>query len=191
MSAGRAGGGWGGGGGGATPAARAAAMLRGARRMEIASRRTVDGLVAGSHRSAFRGRGVEFADLREYRPGDDDVRAIDWNVTARLGSPYVREFAEDRETRVYIVLDVSGSLSFGSGAAPKAAKAAEVAASLLVAAVRSNDAAGGVSTAAVPARTKSGIGGFAQHLSHAASADASVLSDRWLLRGAAGVSPVP
>ena len=125
-----------------SPAARAAAMLRGARRLEISSRGTVDGLVAGSHRSAFRGRGVEFADLREYRPGDDDVRAIDWNVTARLGSPYVREFAEDRETRVHIVLDVSGSLSFGSGAAPKAAKAAEVAASLLVAAVRANDAAG-------------------------------------------------
>lgn len=117
-------------------------MLRGAWRAEISPRGTVDGIVAGAHRSAFRGRGVEFADLREYRPGDDDVRAIDWNVTARLGSPHVREFAEDRETRVYIVLDVSGSCSFGSGEEPKAARAAEVAAAVLAAAVRSNDAAG-------------------------------------------------
>ena len=132
----------GGAGAAATHAARAAAMLRAAERAEISPRRPVDGAVAGAHRSAFRGRGVEFADLREYRPGDDDVRAIDWNVTARLGSPHVREFAEDRETRVYIVLDVSGSFSFGSGRAPKAARAAEVAAAILAAAVRSNDAAG-------------------------------------------------
>lgn len=146
MSGGSGGSGGPGAGGGAAAnaaasAANAAALLRAAERMELHPRRPVDGLVAGAHRSAFRGRGVEFADLREYRPGDDDVRAIDWNVTARLGSPHVREFAEDRETRVYVVLDVSGSCSFGSGAEPKAARAAEAAAAVLAATVRSNDAA--------------------------------------------------
>lgn len=125
----------------ASHAAAAAGLLRGARRIEIRSRIAADGLVAGAHRSAFRGRGVEFADLREYRPGDDDVRAIDWKVTARFGRPHIREFAEDRDARVYIILDVSGSASFGSGDAPKAAAAAEAAASILSAAVSANDAA--------------------------------------------------
>ena len=136
------------GGGGIVPAAAAAshaagaaAMLRRAARLALSPEIAADGLVAGAHRSAFRGRGVEFADLREYRPGDDDVRAIDWKVTARFGRPHVREFAEDREACVYIVLDVSGSASFGSGAAPKSARAAEVAAAVLAAAVSSNDSA--------------------------------------------------
>lgn len=131
----------GGRGGAGSPAARAADMLRYAVRADASPRGPAYGPVAGAHRSAFRGRGVEFADLREYRPGDDDVRAIDWNVTARLGSPHVREFAEDRETRVYIVLDVSGSLSFGSGAQPKAARAAWAVAGILAAALSANDAA--------------------------------------------------
>ena len=128
-------------GAGAESRAAAALLLGRARRLDLAMG-TVDGRTTGIHRSPFHGRGVEFADLREYQAGDDDVRAIDWKVTARFGSPYVREFAEDRDTQVHLVIDVSGSSSFGSGAAPKAAKAAEVAAAVLSAAVEANDSAG-------------------------------------------------
>lgn len=94
------------------------------RRLEWTVLRRLDGLLHGDYRSLFRGEGVDLADLREYRYADD-VRHIDWNVTARLQVPYVREYHEDRELAAWFVLDLSGSVDFGSGAAKKLAIATE------------------------------------------------------------------
>ncbi|ODV41647.1 ATPase [Cupriavidus sp. UYMMa02A] len=84
------------------------------RRLEWTVVRRLDGLLQGDYRTLFRGFGLDLADLREYRPGDD-VRHIDWNVTARLQTPHVREFQEDRDLSAWFVLDLSGSVEFGSG----------------------------------------------------------------------------
>ncbi len=84
------------------------------RRLEWTVMRRLDGVLQGDYRTLFRGFGLDLADLREYHPGDD-VRHIDWNVTARLQTPHVREFQEDREVSVWFVLDLSGSIDFGSG----------------------------------------------------------------------------
>ncbi|MDD1719879.1 MAG: DUF58 domain-containing protein, partial [Methanoregulaceae archaeon] len=105
----------------------------------IAVRRT-DGLLSGAHRSQFRGSGVDFTDLREYHPGDE-IRAIDWNVTARQNCPFVREFTEDRDRTFYFVLDLSASGEFGSETSIRK-RALEVTASLLFAAYRANDRIG-------------------------------------------------
>ncbi|WER48732.1 DUF58 domain-containing protein [Cupriavidus sp. WKF15] len=88
------------------------------RRLEWTVVRRLDGLLQGDYRTLFRGFGLDLADLREYRPGDD-VRHIDWNVTARLQTPHVREFQEDRDLSAWFVLDLSGSVEFGSGAVRK------------------------------------------------------------------------
>ncbi|QEZ44764.1 DUF58 domain-containing protein [Cupriavidus oxalaticus] len=88
------------------------------RRLEWTVARRLDGLLQGDYRTLFRGFGLDLADLREYRPGDD-VRHIDWNVTARLQTPHVREFQEDRDVSAWFVLDLSGSVEFGSGAVRK------------------------------------------------------------------------
>lgn len=88
------------------------------RRLEWTVVRRLDGLLQGDYRTLFRGFGLDFADLREYHPGDD-VRHIDWNVTARLQTPYVREFQEDREIAAWFLLDLSGSIDFGSGVVRK------------------------------------------------------------------------
>ncbi|WP_083228846.1 DUF58 domain-containing protein [Bordetella sp. H567] len=90
---------------------RAEALMR---RLEWTVIRHLDGLLQGDYRTLFRGFGIDFADLREYKPGDD-VRYIDWNVTARMQTPYVREFQEDREVAAWFLLDLSGSVDFGSG----------------------------------------------------------------------------
>lgn len=111
------------------------------RRLEITTRHLVRDLVAGEFSSAFRGRGVEFAEVREYQPGDD-VRTIDWNVTARLGSAYVKRYHEERELTVLFVVDLSGSMGFGSRVRTKGGLAVEVAAVLALAAARSNDRVG-------------------------------------------------
>lgn len=84
------------------------------RRLEWTVVRRLDGMLQGDYRTLFRGFGLDLADLREYHPGDD-VRHIDWNVTARLQTPHVREFQEDREVAVWFLLDLSGSIDFGSG----------------------------------------------------------------------------
>ena len=115
-------------------------MIGHVRDLEISTRKLVDGMVSGAYESVFRGRGIEFDEIREYRYGDD-VRAIDWNVTARLDRPYVKEYVEERDLQVYVVVDISGSGSFGS-ITPKRARINEVVASLLFAAQRSNDRAG-------------------------------------------------
>jgi uncharacterized protein (DUF58 family) len=116
-------------------------VAREVRRLEITTRHLVRDIVAGEYSSAFRGRGVEFAEVREYQPGDD-VRTIDWNVTARLGSAYVKRYLEERELGVLFVVDRSASAAFGSRVRTKADLAAEVCAVLAFAAARNNDRVG-------------------------------------------------
>lgn len=111
------------------------------RKLEIRTGRMVSELFAGRYQSVFKGLGVEFSEVREYCPGDD-VRSIDWNVTARTGHPFVKRFVEERELTVLIACDLSGSLGFGSRARLKRALAAEVAALLALAALRNNDKVG-------------------------------------------------
>lgn len=116
-------------------------LMRKVRRIEIATNRLVDQGVAGDYHSVFRGRGMEFAEVRPYQPGDD-VRSIDWNVTARMGAPYVKQYVEERDLTVFLAIDVSGSLSFGSKAILKREMAAEISALLAFAAVRNQDRVG-------------------------------------------------
>ncbi|MFL5516871.1 MAG: DUF58 domain-containing protein [Gemmatimonadales bacterium] len=111
------------------------------RRLEITTRHLVRDIMAGEYSSAFRGRGVEFAEVREYQPGDD-IRTIDWNVTARLGSAYVKRFLEERELTILFLADVSASGGFGSRRRTKGELAVEVAAVLALAAARNNDRVG-------------------------------------------------
>lgn len=120
-------------------------ILRQVRRIELRTERLVSSLAAGRYRSAFRGQGMEFDEVREYAAGDD-VRAIDWNVTARAGRPYVKVFREERELTVLLLVDVSGSMRFGAipGVSPRAklALAAEAAAVVGVTALRNGDRLG-------------------------------------------------
>ncbi len=116
-------------------------LLRKIRRIEIRSRRLVNSLFLGEYHAVFRGRGMEFSEVREYQPGDD-VRTIDWNVTARMGAPYVKKFVEERELTVMLVVDVSASAAFGSAGQSKREVAAEVGGLLALAAVRNNDRVG-------------------------------------------------
>jgi len=88
-------------------------LIRRIKKIDITTRSRVQGLQAGLHHSIFKGQGVEFAELREYTPGDD-VRSIDWKVTARLNHPFIKQFTEERDQTFYFVLDVSGSIDFGS-----------------------------------------------------------------------------
>jgi uncharacterized protein (DUF58 family) len=111
------------------------------RRLEITTRHLVRDIMAGEYSSAFRGRGVEFAEVREYQPGDD-IRTIDWNVTARLGSAYVKRFLEERELTILFLADVSASGRFGTRRRTKGELAIEVAAVLALAAARNNDRVG-------------------------------------------------
>jgi len=113
------------------------------RRIEITTRHLVRDIVAGEYSSAFRGRGVEFSEVREYQPGDD-VRSIDWNVTARLGSAYVKRYLEERELTVLFVIDASASALFGSRVRTKHELGIEVSAVLALAAARNNDRVGAV-----------------------------------------------
>jgi len=116
-------------------------VLRRVRRLEIRTRRLVDESLAGSYHSVFKGRGVEFAEVREYEPGDD-VRTIDWNVSAKMGHPFVKKFTEERELTVMLVVDASASGRFGSAPSTKLETAAEVAALLAFSAIRNNDRVG-------------------------------------------------
>jgi uncharacterized protein (DUF58 family) len=111
------------------------------RRLRILSSRLVTGIFAGEYRSAFRGRGIEFEEVREYQPGDD-IRNIDWNVTARAGRPFVKQYVEEREMTVMILLDLSPSLACPTPRGTKSRVAAEIAALLAYAATRSNDRVG-------------------------------------------------
>src|SRR5262245_30090502 len=113
-------------------------VLREVRRLELRTRGLVDTLFVGNYPSVFRGRGLEFSHVRGYQVGDD-VRAIDWKVTARRGTPYVRQFVEERDLNVVLVVDVSGSGRFGPGERSPAEVATEIAAALAFAAARNND----------------------------------------------------
>src|SRR5262245_60829745 len=107
--------------------------LKAVRRIEIRTNRLVSEGMGGEYQSVFKGRGMEFAEVREYVPGDD-VRTIDWNVTARTGSPFVKRFVEERELTLMLLVDVSGSGLFGSAEKTKTELAAEVSAVLAFAA---------------------------------------------------------
>jgi uncharacterized protein (DUF58 family) len=109
--------------------------------IQIRTQRLVNDAFAGEYESAFKGRGMEFEEVRDYQPGDD-IRHIDWNVTARMGSPYVKLHREERELTVMLLVDVSSSGAFGTGAKQKNEVAAEVAALLAYTAIRSNDRVG-------------------------------------------------
>jgi uncharacterized protein (DUF58 family) len=116
-------------------------VIRQVRRLQLRSRRAVDALLGGEYHSAFKGAGLTFADVRAYQPGDD-VRAIDWNVTARMGQPFLKRFVEERELTVLFVVDASASLAFGSRRQPKREVVAELAALLAFAALHNNDRVG-------------------------------------------------
>src|SRR5947207_12108844 len=116
-------------------------LLKKVRRLEIRSRHLVEDLFAGRSGSVFKGRGVEFEEVRPYVVGDE-VRDIDWNVTARLGAPYVKRFVEERELTVLLVVDVSRSMRFGTAGIEKRELAAELCAVLGFAALRNNDRVG-------------------------------------------------
>jgi len=121
----------------------APALLEQARRIELATRDLVRDLVAGDFASIFRGRGVEFTEVREYLPGDD-VRTIDWNVTARLGTPYVKRFIEERQLTLLLLVDVSASGDFGSVQRTRRELTAELCAVLALSAARHRDRVGAV-----------------------------------------------
>jgi len=116
-------------------------VLRQVRRIEIRTRRLVNDVFGGEYHSVFKGRGMEFAEVREYVPGDD-IRAIDWNVTARFGQPFIKIFSEERELTVVLLVDVSASGDFGTRGRLKADLAAEVGAVLAFSAVTNNDKVG-------------------------------------------------
>ena len=109
--------------------------------IRILTTRLVDDRLTGDYHSSFKGQGVEFDEVREYTAGDD-VRAIDWNVTARTGFPHIKRFSEERELTVMFLVDVSGSQSYGSGARPKSELAAELACLLALASIRNQDNVG-------------------------------------------------
>jgi uncharacterized protein (DUF58 family) len=117
------------------------AMRKGMRELEIRTRRMVDDSMAGAYHSVFKGRGMDFDEVREYSPGDE-VRTIDWNVTARAGRAFVKKFTEERELTIFLVVDISASGNFGSGAMAKRDLAAEVASVLAFSAIRNSDKVG-------------------------------------------------
>jgi uncharacterized protein (DUF58 family) len=116
-------------------------ILKRIRTLEIKTRGLVETAFAGDYHSVFKGRGMNFEDVREYQPGDE-IRAIDWNVTARLGTAFVKKFTEERELTVILIVDVSASGNFGSSAQSKRELAAEVACLLAFSAIRNNDKVG-------------------------------------------------
>jgi uncharacterized protein (DUF58 family) len=116
-------------------------VFRKVRRLEIRTRRLVEESLAGSYHSVFKGRGMEFSEVREYVPGDD-VRTIDWNVSARMGHPFVKKFTEERELTVVLMIDASGSEYFGTEDATKMQMSAEISALLAFSAIRNNDRVG-------------------------------------------------
>ncbi len=115
-------------------------ILSQVKKLEFSTRHLVDGLFSGNYNSIFKGQGIEFSEIRDYRAGDD-VRAIDWKVTARFNSPFIKEFIEERDLHVYFVIDMSGSGSFGTNISKKN-KSLEIIASLMFAALRNNDKIG-------------------------------------------------
>lgn len=116
-------------------------ILRKVRQVEIRSRKFVDDALVGAYHSIFKGTGMDFAEVREYLPGDD-VRAIDWNVTAKMDRPYIKLYEEERELTIVLAVDLSASGDFGSIGATKRERAAELASVLAFSATRNNDKVG-------------------------------------------------
>jgi uncharacterized protein (DUF58 family) len=123
------------------PAPAPKEVLRQVRRIELRTRGLVNTRFSGEYHSVFKGQGIEFAEVREYQPGDD-VRSIDWNVTARLGHPFVKRYVEERELTVLLLVDLSGSQRWGTRERLKSELVAEVAAALAMSAMRNNDRVG-------------------------------------------------
>lgn len=116
-------------------------LLAKVQKIEIRTRRLVEELTGGAWHSVYKGRGIEFAEVREYTP-DDDVRDIDWNVTAKMGTPYIKKYAEERELSVILAVDASASLTFGKPGSTKREEAAGIAALLALSAIRNKDKVG-------------------------------------------------
>jgi len=123
------------------PPAVPSEVLAAVRRIQLRASRAVDDVLAGQYRSTFRGMGMEFEEVRPYAPGDD-IRSIDWNVTARTGQPFVKRYVEERELTVFLVVDVSASGRFGSHKQSKGEVAAELTALLSLAAISNDDKVG-------------------------------------------------
>jgi uncharacterized protein (DUF58 family) len=117
------------------------AIMSGMRQLEIRTRRLVNDSLAGAYHSVFKGRGMDFDEVREYSPGDE-VRTIDWNVTARAGRTFIKKFTEERELTIFLLVDISASGNFGSGALRKRDLAAELASVLAFSAIRNSDKVG-------------------------------------------------
>lgn len=118
-----------------------AEVMRQIRRLQLRARRAVQTLLGGEYHSVFKGAGLSFEEVREYQPGDD-VRSIDWNVTARMGSPFIKRFVEERELTVLLLIDVSGSQRFATRKQMKRNVAAELAALVAFSAIANNDRVG-------------------------------------------------
>src|SRR5436190_14431154 len=116
-------------------------ILKKIRQIELRTNRLVTETLGGQYHSVFKGQGMNFEEVREYQPGDE-VRAIDWNVTARMNHPFVKKFVEERELTLMLVVDVSASGNFGSGAQSKRELAAELASVLAFSAIRNCDKVG-------------------------------------------------
>ncbi len=116
-------------------------LLKKVRQIDIVSRKVVDELLGGEYKSVFKGRGMEFDEVREYQPGDE-IRTIDWNVTARTGKPFVKRFIEEREQALFFLVDLSASGSFGSAEKTKNETAAELCGLLAFSAIKNNDKVG-------------------------------------------------
>jgi len=116
-------------------------IIKKIRRIEITTSKLVTDMLAGQYESVFKGRGIEFDEVREYQPGDE-IRSIDWNVTARMGHPYIKKYIEERQLTVMILLDASGSSYFGTSKRLKSELAAEVSAVLAFAAIQNKDRVG-------------------------------------------------
>lgn len=116
-------------------------LLRKVRKIEIKTRGLSQNIFAGEYHTAFKGRGVIFSEVREYQPGDD-VRDIDWNVTARQNRPFIKVYEEDRELTMMLLIDVSGSEAFGAVGSPKRDIVAEIAATLAFSSIQNNDMVG-------------------------------------------------
>lgn len=116
-------------------------LMKHVRRIKVFTTKFVDEHIGGEYHSVFKGRGMEFDEVREYVPGDD-VRSIDWNVTARMGHPFVKRFCEERELTIVFLVDISGSMCFGSSARSKAETAAELTCLLALSAIKNQDKVG-------------------------------------------------
>src|SRR5881398_3227427 len=116
-------------------------IIRQIRRLQLRARRAVEDLLGGEYRSVFKGSGIAFEEVREYQPGDD-IRAIDWNVTARMGHPFIKRFVEERELTVILAIDASGSQQFGTRLQQKREVAAELAAIVAFSAISNSDKVG-------------------------------------------------